>query len=325
MKKQAMFARGAAAVAVLLSLACGAAAAQDYPNRPVRSIVGYPPGGAVDTNARILGQALSKLWGQSVVIENRGGAGSTIGTAMAAQAAPDGYAYLVVSPAHAINATLYKKLPYDTEKDFAPVAQLTESPLILFVNPSLPVNSVAELIAYAKAHPGKLNYGSSGNGTSVHLAGALFNMMAGTRMTHIPYNGGGPAYNALLAGDVDLMFGGVEGLPHAKSGKLKALAVTTPRRAPGYADIPTVAESGLPGYEVEAWYGVYVPAATPKDIVARLNRDINRALETDEVRKRYGELGFSVVHGTPEQFAEFSKSEIAKWRKVVQFANAGID
>ena len=320
---------GAAVRAVACAAVLGAlppcAVAQDYPVKPVRAIVGYPPGGAVDTNARRIGPKLSELWGQPVVIDNRGGAGSTIGTAAAAQAAPDGYSFLVASPAHAINATLYKKLPYDTEAAFAPVAELATSPLVLLVHPSVPANSVKELIALAKEKPGVFNYGSSGSGTSVHLSGALFNMMAGTGIAHIPYNGGGPAMTALLAGTTHIMFAGIEGMAQAKAGKLKALGVTTPKRAAAFPEVPTVAESGLPGYEVEAWYGVYVPAATPRAIVNRLNRDINRALQTADAKERYGKLGFTVVGSTPEQFAAFNKSEIEKWRKVVNFAKVEIE
>ena len=319
------FVRAGTALLALPMLGARAMAQDAFPRRPVRCIVGYPPGGAVDMNARLIGDELSRIWNQSVVIENRGGAGSTIGTAAAAQATPDGYTFLVVSPAHAINATLYKKLPYDTAKSFTAVARLTDSPLTLFVHPSVPANSVRELIALAKEKPGKLNYGSSGNGTSVHLAGAMFNMLAETDIMHIPYNGGGAAYNALLAGEVHMMFGGVEGIPHARAGKLKALAVTTATRFASMPDIPTVAESGLPGYEVDAWYGVYVPAGTPRAIVEQMNRDINKALQAPAVQQKYAQMGFSVAHTTPEEFAQFTEAEIEKWRKVVTFAGAGID
>jgi len=324
---QALVSRIALACGALfsLALAAGVAQAQDYPTRAVRLVVGYPPGGAVDTNARLIGQKLSETWGQPVVIDNRGGAGSTIGTAAAAQAAPDGYTILVASPAHAINATLYKKLPYDTETAFATVAQVSTSPLVLLVNPAVPANNVRELIALAKDKPGTLNYGSSGNGTSVHLAGALFNMMAGTDITHVPYNGGGPAVTALLAGTTQIMFAGIEGMAQVRSGKLKALAVTTSRRAAAFPDVPTVAESGLPGYEVEAWYGMYVPAATPRNVIAKLNRDINTALNTADAKRRYNEMGFGVVNSTPEQFHAFNKAEIEKWRKVINFANVRLD
>lgn len=297
------------------------AKSQDYPVKPVRSIVGYPPGGAVDLNARILGQKLSEIWGQPVVIENRGGAGSTIGSAAAARSAPDGYTYLIVSPAHAVNATLYKKLPFDTEKDFTPVAEVVSSPLVLYVHPSVPANNVRELIALAKSKPGVLNFGFGGVGTSVHLASVLFNQMAGTDIVYVPFQGGGPTLAAILAGQIQVTIGGIEYMSHANSGKLKALAVTTMKRAPSFPNMPTVAESGVPGYDVEAWYGVYLPAGTPAPIVNKLNRDIVRAINSPDMQKRYTELGFNVIGSSPEQFAEFTKSEIEKWRKVIRAAN----
>lgn len=315
--------------AVLLAIVSvgvlGSAGAQEYPAKAVRAIVGYPPGGAVDTNARLIGQKLSELWALPVVIDNRGGAGSTIGTAVAAQAAPDGYSFLVASPAHAINATLYRKLPFDTDTAFAPVTQLTTAPLVLLVHSSVAVGMVRDLVAVAREKPGMLNYGSSGSGTSVHLGGALFNMMAGTDIAHIPYSGGGPAIAALLAGTVHMMFAGIEGMGQVKSGKVKALAVTTPKRAVAFPDMPTVSESGLPGYEVEAWYGVYLPAATPRTIVNKLSRDINRVLQLADTKERYNKLGFTVVGSTPEQFAAFNRSEIEKWRRVINFANVQLE
>ena len=320
------FRTGAALVlGALLLAAAPALQAQDYPNRQVRAIVGYPPGGSVDTNARLLGVKLSELWGQSVVIDNRGGAGSTIGTAAAANATPDGYSFLIASPAHAINATLYKKLPYDTEAAFVGVAQLSTSPLLLLVHPSVPANSVRELIALAREKSASLNYGSSGNGTSVHLSGALFNMLAGVNITHVPYNGGGPAMTALMAGTTQIMFGGVEGLAHVKAGKLRVLGVTTPKRVASMPEVPTVAEAGLPGYEVEAWYGVYVPAATPRNIINKLNADINKVLNTADGKERFARAGFGVVNSTPEQFHAFNKAEIDKWRKVITSANVNLD
>ena len=243
-----------AAVWILLLCFLSQASAQDaraqgYPDHQVRIVAGYPPGGSVDLNARMLGQLLAGRWKQPVVVENRPGAGSSIGAATIAQASPDGYSLLVASPAHAINATLYKSLPFHTETAFAPVAKLSVTPLFLILHPSVKANTVQELIALAKANPGTLNYASSGSGTSVHLAGALFNLMAGTKMTHVPYHGGSPAITALLAGDVQVMFSAAEALPHVRSGKLKAIAVTTAARAPEFPDLPTIAESGLPGYD----------------------------------------------------------------------------
>ena len=298
------------------------ARAHSYPDHQVRIVAGYPPGGSVDANARLLGQQLSERWKQPVVVENRAGAGSSIGTAAIAQAAPDGYSMLVASPAHAINATLYKSLPFDTETAFTPVAKLSVTPLFLVLHPSVKANSVQELIALAKADPGGLNYASSGTGTSVHLAGALFNLMAGSRMTHIPYHGGSPAITALLAGDVQVMFSASEVLPHVRSGKLKMIAVTTGTRSSEYPELPTIAESGLPGYDVETWYGLYLPAGTPASIVNQLNRDVNAVLQNPETKAKFLKLGYTVEDTTPEQFAAFTQNEIEKWRKVVQHSGA---
>lgn len=313
-------------LSALVFLAFGQnAAAQEYPTRSVKIVVGYPPGGAVDVNARLLGQLLSEHWKQPVVIENRSGAGSTIATTSVAQAAADGHTILLASPAHAINATLYKKLPYDTATAFAAVAKLSLAPLVLIVHPSLPAQNVEQLIALAKAQPGKLNYGSSGAGTTVHLAGALFNVMAGTSIQHIPYHGGGPAITALLAGDIQIMFAGVEGLAQVKSGKLRALAITATERLEFFGNLPTVAESGLPGFDVETWYGLYVPAATPALVVQRLNKDVNDILREPATIARYRKLGFEVFQSTPEQFGAFTQSELKKWRDVIQVAGATID
>jgi tripartite-type tricarboxylate transporter receptor subunit TctC len=301
------------------------AAAQEFPNRSVKIVVGYPPGGAVDANARILGQLLNEHWKHSVIIENRGGAGSTIATGSVARTAADGYTLLLASPAHAINATLYKNLTFDTSTAFAPVAKISVAPLVLLLHPTVRAENVEQLIALAKAQPGKLNYGSSGVGTSVHLAGALFNMMAGTSMQHIPYQGGGPALTALLAGDTQLMFAGIEGLAHAKAGKLRALAITSAQRIALFGDIPTIAESGLPGFDVESWYGVYAPAATPKDVVEKINQAINQTLKTEAAIARFRKLGFEVSQSTPEQFSAFTQIELKKWRDVIQSAKATLD
>jgi len=313
-------------LSALVFLAFGQnAAAQEYPTRSVKIVVGYPPGGAVDSNARLIGQLLSERWKKPVVVENRSGAGSTIATASVAQASPDGYTILLASPAHTINATMYKKLSYDTATAFAAVAKLSLAPLILIVHPSIPVQNVAQLIALAKSQPGKLNYGSSGAGTTVHLAGALFNMIAGTSIQHVPYHGGGPAITALLAGDVHIMFAGVEGLAQVKSGKLRALAITAGERLEYFGNLPTVAESGLPGFDVETWYGLYVPAATPTAVVQRLNKDVNDILREPATIDRYRKLGFEVFQSTPEQFGAFTQSELKKWRDVIQVAGATID
>lgn len=308
------------------AILCGSpVAAQKYPNRPVKIIVGYPPGGSVDANARLLGQLLSERWKQPVVIENRGGAGSTIGTALVAQANPDGYTFLVASPAHTINATLYKKLPYDTETAFAPVAKLSVAPLILLLHPSVQAQTIQELIHLSRAQPGHLNFGSSGTGTSVHLAGVLFNLMTDTSMQHIPYHGGGPAITALLAGDIQIMFAGVEGMAQVKASKLRALAVSTAERSEMFSALPTVAESGVPGFDVETWYGLYLPAGTPSEIVDLLNQAVNQVLQPSEIKQRFRKLGFEVTPGTSKQFADFTQAELKKWRLVVQAAGAKLD
>jgi tripartite-type tricarboxylate transporter receptor subunit TctC len=317
--------KAAALAPALVALPCAAQPAASFPSRPVRCVVGFPPGGAVDANARVITQKLSEYWKQPVVVENRGGAGSTIGARVVATAPADGYTFLIVSPAHAINATLYKKLPFDTEKAFAPVAKLTSSPLIVYVHPSVQARSIAELIALAKAQPGRLNYASSGSGTSTHLAAALFNQSAETDIVHVPFSGGGPAYTTLIAGDVQLHFGGLEGLQHVRSGRLRALAVTTAKRFPMTPELPTIAESGLNGFEVQSWYGVYVPAGTPQAIVEKLNADINHVLQLPEVRDQYARMGFEIEKSTPEQFAAFTRQEIEKWRGIVISAKLQVD
>lgn len=317
---------GLLTLAAVVSGVAGPVCAQDYPVKPVRSIVGFPPGGAVDFNARLIAQKLGDLWSQPVVIENKGGAGSTIGAAAAAAAPADGYTYLVVSPAHTINATMYRKLPFDTETAFTAVTQLVSSPLAVYLNPNVPANSIKELVALARDKPGKLNFGFGGNGTSVHLASVLFNILGGTDIVYIPFQGGGPTLSATLAGTVDIMIGGIEYMnTQARAGKLKAIAVTTPRRARAFPDVPTVTESGLPGYEVETWYGIYVPAKTPANIVRKLNQDIVKVLQQPDLQETYAKQGFSVVGSTPEQFAAFTRAEIDKWRRVVTAANLTAD
>lgn len=323
--KRIFFLASLVLVAILLLSHVGAAFAQSYPHKPIRCIVPYPPGGVVDFHARIIGQKLSESWGQQVVIDNRGGAGATLGTALAAKAAPDGYTFLVVSPSHAINATLYKKLTFHTEKDFAPVTQLTSAPLILVVHPSVPAKSTKELIVLAKSKPGQLNYASSGSGTSTHLAAVLFTTMAGVDIVHIPYKGGGPATTDLLAGHVQMNFAGITLLPHIKAGKLRALAVTTAKRSMAIPDLPTIAESGLPGYEVDAWYGAYFPAETPREIVSKLNKEIVKILHMADVKAHFASQGAEIVGNAPEEFAAFTKAEIDKWAKVVKDSGARVD
>lgn len=305
----------------------GAASAQAYPDKPIRMVVPFPAGGTTDILARAVAQKLSESLGQQMIVDNKPGAGGNIGAQEVARAAPDGYTLVMGTVGtHAINPSLYKKMPYDHVKDFAPVSLVASVPNLLVVHPSVPVNSVKELIAYVKANPGKLNFASSGNGTSIHLSGELFKTMTGVQMTHVPYKGSAPAVTDLLGGQVQLMFDNMpSALPHAKGGKLKPLAVTSAKRFPGTPDIPTIAEAGVPGYEASSWFGVLAPAGTPKEIVNKLSTEIAKALKTPEMTKRLEEQGAQAVGSTPEEFAAHIKAETAKWAKVVKESGATVD
>jgi tripartite-type tricarboxylate transporter receptor subunit TctC len=305
----------------------GAASAQPYPDKPIRMVVPFPAGGTTDILARAVAQKLSESLGQQVIVDNKPGAGGNIGAQEVARSAPDGYTLVMGTVGtHAINPSLYKKMPYDHVKDFAPVSLVASVPNLLVVHPSVPVNSVKELIAYAKANPGKLNFASSGNGTSIHLSGELFKTMTGVQMTHVPYKGSAPAVTDLLGGQVQVMFDNMpSALPHAKAGKLKPLAVTSAKRFPGTPDIPTMAESGVPGYEASSWFGVLAPAGTPKEIVNKLSTEIAKALKTPEMKKKLEEQGAEAVGSTPEEFAAHIKAETAKWAKVVKESGATVD
>src|SRR5262245_5743704 len=288
----------------LLSLAllgaCLAASAQDYPNRLVRMVVPYAAGGGVDIVARAVSQELAKRIGQPVVVENRAGAGSNIGSDAVAKAAPDGYTLLMASPANAINMSLYRKMPYDTQRDLAPVALVGAVPSVLVTNPDLPVKTVPELIALAKAKPGSLNYGSGGAGTSEHLAAEMFRSMAGIDLVHVPYKGGANAMTDVMGGQISLMFTNMLGaLPHIRSGKLKAIAIADSRRSPALPDVPTFAESGFKDYEVLVWWGVMAPAKTPAPVIAYLNREIVVALGAPELKERLDGMGARIIGGTP--------------------------
>lgn len=308
--------------AAALSLPAAAA----WPEKPVRIVVPYPPGGSTDIVGRLVGAKLSEALGQQFIVENRPGAGGNLGMELAAKAAPDGYTIVVATTAHAINMTLFKNLTFDTVKDFEPVALLTENPLIVVTHPSVPANSIRELIALAKAKPGGLNYASSGNGQSTHLAAELFNAMAGTKMAHIPYKGSAPGIADVMAGQVQLMFDTMlSALPHARSGALRALAVTSAERSPAASDIPTVSESGLPGYEAIAWNGFLVPKGTPADIVAKLNAETVKALAAEQVKTRLDALGATTKPTTPAEFAAYVGNEVDKWGKVVKTSGATID
>ena len=315
------------ALGALLALVATAASAQTYPTKPIRLVVPFPPGGATDILARDVAQKLTEAWGQQVIVDNRPGAGGNIGSELVAKSAPDGYTLeMGTVGTHAINASLYAKMPYDHVKDFVPVILVAGVPNVLVVNPAVPANSVAELIAYAKANPGKLNFASSGNGTSIHLSGELFKFMAGVQMTHVPYKGSAPALQDLIAGQVQLMFDNLPpSLPQIKAGKLRALAVTSLARAPALPDVPTMAEAGLPGYEASSWFGVLAPAGTPPAIVTKLNAEIAKWLATPEAKEKLSKQGANAAGGTPEDFAKHIAAETAKWAKVVKDSGAKID
>jgi tripartite-type tricarboxylate transporter receptor subunit TctC len=298
------------------------ARAESYPSRPVHWIVGFAPGGSTDILARVIGQYLSEKLGQAFIIENRPGAGSNIATEVVVNAPPDGYTLLMISPAHAVNATLYDKLAYNFLRDIAPVAGVSREANVMVVSPSFPATTVPAFIAYAKANPGKVNMASSGVGTSVHVAGELFNMMAGLKMTHIPYRGAGPAITDILGGQVQVMFAAMpSAFEHVKAGRLRALAVTTAARLATLPDVPTVGEF-LPGYEASSWYGIGAPRATPPQIIDTLNRTMNVGLADPRLKARLGELGGMMLSGTPAEFGKLMADETEKWAKVVKFSGA---
>ena len=315
------------AVGAVLALLATGAWGQAYPAKPIRLVVPFPAGGTTDILARAVGQKLTEAWGQPVVVDNRPGAGGNIGAELVAKAASDGYTLLMGTVGtHAINASLYAKMPYDHIKDFAPVILVAGVPNVLVVNPAVPVNSVQELIAYAKANPGRLNFASSGSGTSIHLSGELFKVMAGVQMTHIPYKGSAPALQDLIGGQVQLMFDNLpSALPQIKGGKLRALAVTSATRAAALPDVPTVAEAGLPGFEASSWFGVLAPAGTPVAIIARLNAEIANWLASPEAREKLASQGANAAGGSPEDFAKHIAAETAKWQKVVKESGAKVD
>jgi tripartite-type tricarboxylate transporter receptor subunit TctC len=297
------------------------ASAESYPSRPVHIIVGFPPGGATDINARLIGQWLSERLGQPFIIENRPGAGSNIGTELVVHAAPDGYTVLLAGPPTAINATLYEKLNFNFIRDIAPIASIVREPLIMVVNPSVPAKTVPEFIAYAKANPGKINMASAGNGSVVHIAGELFKMMAGVDMVHVPYKGGGPGVTDLLGGQVQVMFATApSSIEFVKAGKLRALAVTTATRLAALPDIATVGEF-VPGYEASGFYGLGAPTNTPLEIIDKLNKEINASLADPKMRARIAETGGTVLAGSPAEFEKLIAEETDKWGKVIRAAN----
>jgi tripartite-type tricarboxylate transporter receptor subunit TctC len=313
--------RNSAFVVVLLLGCIAAAHAQTYPSRPIRYIVPQAPGGSSDTLARIVTQRVSDGLGQQLVVDNRPGATGIIGAEVVARANPDGYTLLQVATSHATNPAMLAKLPYDTARDFAPVSLLSQQPNIWLAHPSVPVRNIKELIAYAKARPREVNFASSGTGGSQHLAGELLKSMTGIEMTHIPYKGSPPALVDVLAGRVPLMSSTMPpALPHIKSGKVRAIAVTSAKRSPVVPEVPTVAESGVPGYEAIAWQGLVAPAGTPNAVISRINAEFVKALKQPDIAAKLNDQGFETVASTPEWFTQYIKSEITKWSKVIKAA-----
>ena len=301
------------------------ALAADYPTRPVKWVVPYPPGGTTDVLARIVAQWLTEKMGQPFVIENKPGAGNNLGVEAVVNAPPDGYTMLLVNPANGINATLYKHLNFNFIRDIAPVAGLVRTPNVMDVTPSFPAKTVAEFIAYCKAKPNKINMASSGSGTSVHLSGELFKSMTGCQMLHVPYKGAGPALTDLMGGQVDVIFDNLpSSVGHIKGGKIRALAVTSQAREPSMPQLPTIAET-VPGYEATAWFGIGMPKGTPKDVIDKVNAEVNRALADAKMRERLAELGGKPIAGTPDDFGKVIAAETAKWEKVVISSGAKVE
>ncbi len=313
------------AVAVLLALAAGAAQAQAWPSKPIRYIVPFPPGAFNDTLARIMSAELPKALGQPVLVENRPGGNTIIGTEAAAKSAPDGYTLFGAALPFAVIQSLYKT-SFDVTRDFAPITLAGTTPNLLVANPGAPVSSVKELIAFARANPGRLNYASTGNGTSNHLSFELFKAMTKTFIVHIPYKGSAPAVTDLIAGQVQVMFDNTPNvLPHVRAGKLKALAVSSKSRSKLAPEVPTVDEAGVPGYDVTVWFGILAPAGTPKAIIDRLNAEMVKVIRTPEITDRFLKAGVDPVAGTPEAFSGYLKSEVGRWAKVIQDAGIKAD
>jgi tripartite-type tricarboxylate transporter receptor subunit TctC len=318
-----VFLRQALVIGCIMTAAASIAWGQAYPVKPVRMIAASSPGSAVDIVARIVAQKLGEQLGQQVVVDNRAGAGGNLGAELAAKAAPDGYTLFMGTPAHAINTGLYRKLNYDLIRDFAPVSQVTSGQYVVVVHPSLPAKSIKELIALARAKPGQLNYASAGSGNATHLAGELFASATRIKLVHVPYKGSGPALTDVVGGQVQLMFSNLTAaLPQVKTGRIRALAVTGRTRTAAAPDLPTVIEAGVPGYSVTSWFGVLVPAATPRELVMKLNADLARTMSAPDVRDRLAADGAEPTTGTPEQFGAFLRAEITQWTKVVK--DAGI-
>ncbi|MFZ9466252.1 MAG: Bug family tripartite tricarboxylate transporter substrate binding protein [Burkholderiaceae bacterium] len=316
-----------AAAIPLVALPSAPLFAQSYPTKTIRLICPFPPGGAVDIACRALSAELSKQLGTTVAVENRPGAGGNVGLVEAVKSAPDGYTlYMSTSGIQAINPVLYSKMPADPNKELAPISALVSLNNVLVLHPSVKANNVKELIAYAKANPGKLTYASSGNGTSIHMSGDMFMELAGVDMVHVPYKGSAPAVTDLLGGQVQLMFDNIpSSLPHIKAGKLKALATTGAKRDPALADLPTIAESGVSGYESDVWFGLTAPVATPKEIIAKLSEECQKAVKAPAFVKRMTELGYNMIGTNPEKMAEMTKAAITRWAPIVKSSGAKVD
>lgn len=309
---------------ILIATVAGqSVSAQEYPNKPIRFIVPYPPGGPTDVIARLVGQKLAEASGQQVIIDNRGGGASVVGTALAAKAAPDGYTMLLGTFGFAITPALHKDLPYDTLHDFSPVSLMAQGLLALVVHPTIPVKSVRELVVLAKAKPGQLNYSSTGGGSSSSLGALLFQSMTGVQMTGIEYKGAGPGLAALLAGEVNVaFFSVVPAIPFIKAGKLRVLGVSSAKRASSLPDVPTIAEAGVPGYELTQWYGVLLPGRTPQPVTAKLNSEIVRIVQSQNVRETFASLGLESASNSPAEFSKYIATEVAKWSKVLKESGA---
>lgn len=325
-KKMIMSLVSRVAICLSSALMIGAVQAQSWPTKPIKFIVPYPPGGGTDVIARIVQEPLAKELGQQVIIDNRGGAGGSIGSALAAQSPSDGYTVLFTLSSHTINPSFYPRLPFDTERDFSPVVTIASLPQILVANPNFPAKNVKEVIEMAKAKPGSISYASVGNGSPGHLAGAMMATDAGVDMVHIPYRGGGPAITDVIAGQVPLLWVSIPAAAQfVKSGKVKALAVSTVKRSAVFPDVPTMAESGFKDFEVDSWYAMFVPASTPKPIVERLNKAALKVLAQPEVKEKLLSQGAEAVGDSPSQLGAVVKKEIAKWKQVVKAANIKVD
>jgi tripartite-type tricarboxylate transporter receptor subunit TctC len=315
------------AAAIFAAFPLAPAWCETFPNHPAKIVVPFPPGGPLDVIGRAIAQKLTETWGQAVIVENKPGAGGNIGADYVAKSPPDGYTVVMGAlSTHAVNPSLYPKMPYDALRDFAPITLVAVTPNVLVVNASLPVKSVKELIAYAKANPGKLSFGSGSNGSAGHLAGELFKAETGTELVHIPYKGGAPAMQGLLAGDTQLMFDNLaNSLPQVKAGKLVALAVTTGKRSALVPELPTMTESGLPGFDISTWFGLLAPAGTPREIIAKWNEDVVRILKSPDMKERLAAQGAEAAPDTPAEFSDFIAGELARYKRIVQISGAKVD